>query len=518
MIRPLSPPSPRPAPAGSADATSAVPSTAVPSTLPTPPLPPGLFGLGVASGDPLPDRVMLWTRLRPLANPTTDVVPAVDIPVRWEVASDDKFSAVVSSGVAVAAAADGHAVHVDATNLRPDTRYWYRFHAGDQSSAVARTRTTPADDAAPTKLRFGFASCQDFQSGFYGPWRDAAASDLDLVVFLGDYIYEGAGAKLGGAVVRSHRGGECTTLEQYRDRYAQYRSDSDLQAAHAMCPWLIIWDDHEVENNYANAQSEDPKVPTAEFLIRRAAAYRAWWEHMPVRLPHPDGPDLKIYRTQRYGKLASFFLLDGRQYRTDQACGDRSFDTSPACAEVNSPGRTMLGSEQEQWLGQQLSGSTATWDVLANQTVLSNVMLGQAVLNYDQWDGYPEARRRLVSQLSAGGKTNRVVITGDIHLGAVGMVTSVSGATRTPVATELVGTSISSGGLLPVASEGLVASFPDVRYANLRNRGWTRCEVTPQSWTAEYRVTDNQQSADAPLRTDATFVIQPDRVGVEKKA
>jgi alkaline phosphatase D len=177
----------------------------------------------------------------------------------------------------------------------------------------------------------------------------------------------------------------------------------------------------------------------------------------------------------------------------------------------------MLGSEQEQWLSEQLAGSKATWDVLANQTVLTNVMFGEAVLNYDQWDGYPDARRRLVSQLGAGGKTNRVVITGDIHLGAVGVITSVQGSTRTPVATEFVGTSISSGGLLPVNSQGLLSSFPDVRYANLRNRGWTRCEVTPQGWTTEYRVTDDQTSADASLRTDATFVVRPDRVGPQRQ-
>jgi len=483
------------------------------ATVPAPPLPAGVFGLGVASGDPLPDRVILWTRLLPARGE----VPAVDIPLHWEVATDQAFGEVVSSGSSVAAVADGHAVHVDAMNLRPDTRYWYRFRAGDQVSPVGRTRTTPADDAAVAGLRFGFASCQNYQSGRYGPWRDAAASDLDLVVFLGDYIYEGAGSPVGRGVVRSHRGGEATTVAQYRDRYAQYRSDSDLQAAHAACPWAVVWDDHEVDNNYANDRSEDASVPSAAFLERRAAAYRVWWEHMPVRLPHPDGPNLRIYRTQRFGTLASFLLLDGRQYRTDQACGDRTLDASPACPEVTSPGRTMLGAEQEQWVGEQLAASTATWDVLANQTVLTNVMLGQAVLNYDQWDGYPDARRRLVDQLRRGGKTNRVVITGDIHLGAVGVVTHVDGAIRTPVATELVGTSISSGALLPVGTEGLISGFPDVRYANLRNRGWTRCEVTPEAWTAQYRVTDDETSADAPLRTDATFVVRPNRVGAERQ-
>ena len=479
--------------------TAASPTTtSAPATVP-PPAPP--FTWGVASGDPLPDRVVLWTRLD----------TATDAAVTWEVATDAAFATVAAKGTATATAADDFTLHVDATGLQPDTRYWFRFTAGP-SSVIGRTRTMPAVDATPEKLRFGFGSCQDWQGGFYAAHRDAVASDLDLFVWLGDYIYEyGAAAN----APRQHTGDTCLTLADYRARYALYRSDRDLQAAHASYPWLVVWDDHEVQNNYAGAISEDTSVSQEAFLARRAQAYRAWWEWMPTRLPKPTDASLRIYREVAFGTLARLFLLDGRQYRSDQACGDAVLSTAPPCAEWGDAGRTMLGDDQEAWLLQGLGASTATWNVLGNQVVMGDARLNGAVLNYDQWDGYPAARQRLLDGIAASGRKNVVVVTGDIHLSAVADLVATAGAA--PVATELVGTSISSGALLPEQLESAINLFPALRYINAHQRGWVRNEVTRAGWTAEYRVVSDVKAADSAVRTDATFTIAPTTPGAVRR-
>ncbi len=441
----------------------------------------------------------------------------VDIPVRWEVAADfdAKFVKVVASGTEVASAAHGHSVHALASALESNTWYRYRFSVGSRLSAVGRTRTTPANNATAAKLSFGFASCQDWQAGYYNAWRDMATVDLDLLLFLGDYIYEYGESKLGGAV-RQHNSDEVTDLAGYRNRYALYKSDPLLQAAHLRCPWVVIWDDHEVENNYADDHSEDDSVPTAAFLARRAAAYQAWWEHQPVRLDPPNGPDLKIYRTQHWGKLANFFMLDTRQYRTDQACGDKALQlTTPACAEVTEPGRTLTGDEEERWLLDQLDASKATWNVLGNQVVMTDLRLGKAVLNYDQWDGYPAERQRLLEHLDTKGITNCVVVTGDIHLGGVGDLQIDDGAGgKKTVATEFVGTSISSVGLIPPDLEASARGLlKDAKYLNSHQRGWVRCEVTPKLWTSEYRVVTDNLVEESPVTIDGTFTVTPTTPG-----
>lgn len=476
------------------------------------------FTIGVASGDPLPDAVMLWTRLAPQPESDDGGMPAGDVDVLWEVAVDDSFDTVVSSGIAPAATDAAHAVRVDATGLKAATWYHYRFRIGEWTSPVGRTRTAPRP-GSEEPVDFGFASCQSFQSGWYNAWRDVADADLDLVVFLGDYIYENGSQTVDPAegVVRPMGVGndlpECTTLAEYRRRYAVYRGDENLRAAHAAAPWLVVWDDHEVDNNYAGAESSKDGVEPEEFSQRRAAAYRAWWESMPVRLPPPEGPDLEIDRRIEWGSLASFFLIDTRQFRADQACGDATLDLGPACDEVTDPDRQFLGAAQEARLIEGLTSSESTWNVIGNQTVMSPLVVGDAILNYDQWDGYPVARERLLTAIEDAGLTNTVVITGDIHVAGVGDVQLGEGDDARTVATELVGTSISSDAPIPEDLTDLVSTLlPWIQYFDAR-RGWTRCSVGPDEWTAEYRVVDDNLIQDQPVAIDATFTIKPDTPG-----
>ena len=404
-------------------------------------LPDDPFTLGVCAGDPDASSAVLWTRLTAVDGAS---LPAGDVVVTWELANDPDFSAPVASGDTVAAAADGHSVHVVVDVAGPS---WYRFRAGAWTSPVGRVAPAVGDT-----LRLAATTCQHFETGYYAAHRDIAEWAPDLVVFLGDFIYEGASQPVGGDRVRSHRGDEPRDLDAYRDRYAQYLGDADLQAARAVAPWLVIWDDHEVENNYAGLTSEDDD-PVDVFRSRRLAAYQAWWEHMPVRIPRPRADvDTIIYRTISWGTLADFILLDGRQFRSDQACGDVVLDLSPACPEASDPTRTMLGIEQERWLDGQLAASAATWPVITQQTVVTDIRLPNgAVINYDQWDGYAPARDRML--FSAAVHTPRtIVLTGDIHLAAVGQLPGIG--------IEFVSTSISSNGLVPANFQGAVTDFP----------------------------------------------------------
>jgi alkaline phosphatase D len=463
--------------------------------------PSGPFSLGVASGDPLSDRVMLWTRLA--TDPTdVDATPSDAVEVEWTVYADDGLTDVVTSGTTTAEAAFAHSVHVDATGLEADTWYWYQFVAGAVESPVGRTRTAPAGGCTTDHLRFGFASCQNWTAGYYSAHSHLANEDLDLVVWLGDYIYEGG---TGSDAVRAHNSGEIESLSDYRNRYGLYKSDPDLQASHARFPWFVIWDDHEVENNYAG---DFPQLadPSPEFLLRRAAAYRAWWEHMPVRLPVPEGPDLTIYRSFEWGGLASLFLLDGRQYRNNQACGVE--DLSAPCPEWEDPSRSMLGDEQETWLTGALRGSTSTWNVIANQTVFSALPL-VGNYNMDQWDGYPASRQRILDVL-AEGVANPVVITGDIHAAGIADITQDwNDPTKPVLGTELVGTSISS--TFPAEfvdlAEGLIADLPWIRYVNARQRGYAVVDLTGDRMQAEYKVVEDVTDPESPVSTATIHTV-----------
>jgi alkaline phosphatase D len=460
-------------------------------------LPSDLFVLGVASGDPVADSVILWTRL---------VVDTVEpVPVGWEVASDEDFEDVVASGDVVAEAALGHAVHVDADGLEPDSWYWYRFTVGESTSPVGRARTTPDDDGDSERLRFAFASCQNRQNGLWTAYEHMVEEDVDLVFFLGDYIYE-EGPRPDS--LQPYTSAAPVDLATYRARWAEYKGDPLLQAMHARCPWVVTWDDHEVANDYAEltAQDADPADESAQvaFQDRRDAAYQAFYEHMPVRLEPPQGRDYRIHREVAWGTLAHFFVLDGRQYRSNQACDATRVIASagPLCPEAEADDRTMLGDEQEAWLGEALSGSPARWNVLAQQTVVAAVPFADGLVNLDQWDGYPAARGRLLDQLEEA--RNPVILTGDIHLGAVGTVEREPGE---PVAAELVGTSISSGFPLADLVEQLAGALPHVQYVNARQRGYVVCEVTPDELRAEYRVVSDVAAPAGTIATDSTWTI-----------
>jgi alkaline phosphatase D len=468
-----------------ASTTSAVtaPPTMTPATTTTtsgPPVEPlagDPFVFGVASGDPDATGVVLWTRL---GGDLPD-----DVPVTWELLDGDT---VVASGTERATPEHAHTVHAV---VPLDGPLDYRFTAGGFTSPLGHTQ--PATDR--DELRIASASCQHFETGFYAAHRDLAEWQPDLVLFVGDFIYEGGTRPVGGEVVRSHDGPEPTDLESYRTRYAQYLGDADLQAARATCPWIAIWDDHEVENNYAGLTPQNPDdAPT--FATRRAAAYQAWWEHTPTRLAAPDGEQpYAIYRGVEYGSLAAVNVLDGRQFRSVQACGNPVLSLDPPCPEVFDEARTMLGAEQEAWIADRFAASTATWNVLGQQTVLSDVRFGDAILNYDQWDGYPAARQRLL----AGAPSDLIVITGDIHLAGVG---TLGGA-----GVEFITTAISSTADIEPDFGEIVRNLGEIFDAELVFRGYTRHTVTPARWTAEYRsVTDVADPASA-VTTWKSFTV-----------
>jgi alkaline phosphatase D len=380
----------------------------------------------------------------------------------------------------------------------------YRFRAGGFTSPTGFTQ--PAGQRR--QLTIASADCQHYETGFYAAHRDIAEWRPDLVLFLGDFIYEGPSRPVGGdddgvPIVRSHDGPEPKDLAGYRARYALYLGDADLQAARAVCPWLVVWDDHEVENNYAGTVAENPDED-ADFRSRRAQAYRVWWEHMPTRLPAPiDEQPYPIYRGVDYGELAKISVLDGRQFRSDQACGDIVLSVEPPCPEVAEPDRTMLGAEQEAWLAEQFAaGEDVIWNVLGQQTVLSDTRLDQAILNYDQWDGYPAARERLLAQ----APHDLIVITGDIHLAGVGQLGPGPNAGSAGV--EFVTTSISSTANVDDSLEELVRSLPGIVDVEIAHRGYIRHTVTGERWVADYRIVDNVSDPASPVSTWKTFVVE----------
>ena len=474
------------------------------------------FSLGVASGDPLPDGVVLWTRLAP--DPLNGGgMPPERVRVEWEVASDESMSNVVRRGRTTATPDLGHSVHVEVGRLRPDQWYWYQFRAGSEESQVGRTRTAPDLQAPNDRLDFAFASCQHFETGFFTSLRHLSEEDIDLVIHLGDYIYENAGID---GRVRKHAGLEIESLDDYRNRYAQYKTDTDLQAAHAAFPWLVSWDDHEIDNNWAGAHSLDDPAEALAFLDRRANAAQAYYEHMPLRRASiPMGPDIRLYRSASFGTLATFFVLDTRQYRTGQPCGD---GLKPKCPEVFSPDGTILGREQERWLQSGLSQSASRWNVLAQQVMIADAVRGTSWgigYSMDKWSGYERDQDRLLDFLHDRRISNPIVLTGDIHSNFVNDLKLDFHDMNSPtVATEFVGTSLSSGGdgadTRP-STEGLYSQNPFVKFWN-GQRGYVRCRVTSGLWTSDYRVVDYVTRRGSPISTRASFVVEEGRAGVER--
>jgi alkaline phosphatase D len=476
------------------------------------------FQLGVASGDPTPTGAMIWTRLAPRPLDPDGGMAGQRTVVSWEVAEDDGFSRVVQSGRATAAPELAYSVHADVAGLAPDRWYHYRFRAGEATSPVGRLRTTPPA-AAVTPLAFAFVSCQHWEQGLYTAYDHLAREELDLVAHLGDYIYEYAAID---GRPRRHAARECLTLDDYRARYAQYKTDAALRAAHARCPWVVTWDDHEVDNNYAGLAGENEFESEEQMRLRRAAAYQAWWEHQPVRVSHPRSwADLAITRTMDWGALARFWVLDTRQYRSPHACHGSSGAHLAPCAEAASPARTMMGAAQERWLVDGLGASRARWQVLANQVMMApydNFRGPEQRFSMDTWSGYAAERERVLGAVAQRAPNRTVVLTGDIHSHWLNELKASFARPNAPtVATELVGTSISSGGdgADSYVRPEVLAENPHIRWHSGR-RGYVSCVVGPDEWRAAFRTVPFVTRPNAPLETASAWVIRRGLAGAER--
>ena len=476
------------------------------------------FGLGVASGDPTPDGMVLWTRLLPAA-PGEAAGP---LTVQWEVAHDAAFQHLVQRGQATALPALAHSVHVELRGLAPERWYHYRFLHGDAVSATGRTRTSPVDGQMVARLRLAWASCQRWEHGYYAAWQHLANDAPDLVLFLGDYVYEYATPADTTGLARVHSLRHAQTLADFRDRYALHKSDPQLQAAHAACPSAETWDDHEVENDYAgSAGKEEPGV----FALRRSAAWQAFYEHMPLRaasMAQGFGA-LQVYRRQTWGRLAQLHLLDGRQWRIWQACrrpgSSGAGAVRPAdCAERADPARTLLGSAQERWLDQGLArdaGTQQRWSVLVQQTLFSPRRYPSGVRSTDTWDGYPAARTRLLQSIAGHAPRNTVLLGGDIHQNYVCKVLADAERPDAPVlASEFCGTSISSrAGTTQDKVDAIARHNPHVLLARCDQRGYGLADITPTRWNTQLRTIDDPLRADSGIATLARFVVEDGRPG-----
>ncbi len=462
------------------------------------------FTLGVASGDPLPDGVVLWTRLAPdpLAADGRGGMPDRRVPVTWEVAEDEAFRRRVRRERAVAVPELGHAVHAEVGGLQPGREYFFRFVAGGEVSPVGRTRTAPA--GATDEVRFALASCQAWVGGPYAAYRTMAEDDLDLVVHVGDYIYERR---------------DTETLQDFRLLHALYKTSPDLQAAHARFPFVVTFDDHEIENNWADGVSQPDGEASNEpgrFAALRAAAFQAYYEHLPLRRPQrPKGPSLHLYRGLAFGDLLDFSVLDTRQYRSDQLT--ENFPAGPRDPRTDDPGRTMTGATQERWLLDRLARSPARWNAIAQQTIVAQFDYdrGEGVsVNHDQWDGYAGARDRLLDFVAQRRPANPVVLTGDWHSSWVNdLKADFDDPASETLATEFVGTSISSNCSWAPAVAQAVDVNPHVKFFDGDRRGYVRCTVTPEAWRSDYQVVAAANDPSAPATTLTSWVVEAGRPG-----
>ncbi|MCG6871975.1 MAG: alkaline phosphatase D family protein [Gammaproteobacteria bacterium] len=472
------------------------------------------FPLGVASGDPLSDGFLLWTRLAP--DPLHGGgMGSQAVPVDFAVATDESMRRVVRRGTALATAELGHSLHVEVRGLEPNRWYWYRFSTGGFRSPLGRTRTLPARGTTTGSMRLAVVSCQNFGRGFFTAYRHIREDNPDLVLHLGDYLYE---TNYGRAVREQLP--EAYTLEDYRNLYAQYRSDPDLRAAHAACPWLAIWDDHEVDNDYAG---ENPAytVSRKAFLRRRAAAYQAWYEHMPVRLrpgDHPGGGSLRIYRSLQFGDLAGIHALDCRQYRDDQACGTkkkRGGQVIRNCAARLDPKRTMLGDRQERWLLNGLGSGTTRWNVIAQALMMAKLDQhpgsGEAFWS-DGWDGYPAARARLLAFIRERPVANPVVLSGDIHSFWVNdLKADFDDPASATIGTEFVTTSVSAHGA--DFFRKFLPDNPHVQFFEHAYRGYLRCDLDHRRWRTELRAVRSITRPASDVFTLKSFEVEAGRPG-----
>jgi alkaline phosphatase D len=474
------------------------------------------FTLGIASGYPAPSSVVLWTRLAPEPMRPDGGIAATDVvPVICEIATDERMRNIIAAAQIYATSEFAHSVHFEPQGLNPARDYWYRFSAGGYRSRIGRTRTAPAANAAMSELKLAVASCQQFEQGYFNAYRHMLNDELDAILHVGDYIYE---SSWGSHLVRRHATPEPMTLDDYRARYTLYRRDQDLQAAHARYPWLVTWDDHEVENDYAGDLSEEDD-PREWFLARRAAAYRAYYEHMPLpRRAVPFGANLRLFTQRAFGTLANVIMLDSRQYRSPLACtgpamrGSRLSD----CAEIKETQRTKLGEVQEAWLTQQLRRSRSSWNLLAQGTVMTHLAEGEDGKSSwsDNWNGYQAARERLMETFEQTQIKNPIVLSGDIHAFLVANLHRAPHDPESPVmASEFVATSITSQGGSQASFDALRRNNSNVMFANSENRGYVRLHLTPERARADLIGLESVTSPESVAKVKASYVVESGRAG-----
>ena len=489
------------------------------------------FLLGVASGDPMPDGFVIWTRLAPQPLEEHAGMPMLAVPVRWEVAEDGNFSKVVRKGEALARPELGHSVHVEVAGLSARRPYWYRFHVeGQPPSPAGCVRTAPAAGDMPDRVRIGVAGCQHHEAGLFTAYRHLSQEpDLDAVFHYGDYIYEGRGKETalsirdgaGRRIDRRHVGGEIYTLDDYRRRYAQYKRDPDLQAAHAATAFLSTWDDHEFDNNWAAALDQDGTPPEV-FALRKFAAMQAWYENMPVRralFPTPQH-GITMHRRLDYGRMLRVHLLDTRQYRSRQRCEPGM--TKPCRAADEAGTEQMLGVAQEGWLEEGLNAQPR-WHLLAQQVMMMPYTYPTSRksgrLNTDSWSGYPSSRARVLDMIQARKLGNVVVATGDVHKHHAGVVPSRDGdVLSAPVATEFVTTSIASGGDgsdIPATWENVLDDNPHNVLVNDR-RGYQMFHIGPRVWRTDVVAIDRVTTPGGSKSVIASLVTENGKPGIAK--
>ncbi|WP_156464563.1 alkaline phosphatase D family protein [Aeromicrobium sp. Root495] len=485
------------------------------------------FQHGVASGDPLPTAVVLWTRITPIPGARPGSGRGGSTAVTWQVAADPAFARLVRSGSVRSDPARDHTVKIDASGLQPGTTYFYRFVSGPDVSPVGRTRTAPAADSSPERLRFGVVSCANWQAGHFSSYRHLASDDLDAVIHLGDYLYEYEPGKYSYGhdqqdVRRHDPPREIRTLEDYRRRHAQYKTDPDLQALHATAPFIATWDDHEVADGWwPGGAFEQDDAQDGPWRSRRAAALKAYDEWMPVRLSGTAraGDGVRIFRSLRFGDLAEITMLDLRSYR------DERVDVGAPALDDGS--RSITGRAQHGWLVDRLTSTSARWKLVGNPVMVAPMLMpprpqadqvalkdttdpmswGSAEPNTDEWDGYPLDRRALLARIAEEGVEDVVFLSGDVHTAWANEVVHEG----RPVATELVCASVTSNNVddfmgteprtVSVAIESAITALnPHVRFVNLDDHGHSVVELTPTETRMEWHAISDRRDPRASSR------------------
>ncbi|MCU4675026.1 alkaline phosphatase D family protein [Catenovulum sp. 2E275] len=485
------------------------------------------FQLGVASGDPATDGFVIWTRLAPEPLAEHAGMNMVPIRVSWDVAEDPNFKKIVLSGKTVAAPELGHSVHVEVEGLKPNREYWYRFNCGGEKSLYGRSKTLPLAGSSVDKIKFAVAGCQSIEHGYYTAWNHIANEDLDFVFHYGDYIYEYKDHGIGPVPnrgqlwqeMRQTVGQEIYSIEDYRRRYALYKLDINLQRAHAAAPWFVSFDDHEIDNNWASDTDQDGS-PAHIFQFRKAMAFQAYYENMPLRLSSlPMNNEIKLYRSAQYGNLLNAFILDTRQYRSDQVAGG-----SKALNKVKatfSDKRTMLGEAQEKWLFKGLENSDTKWNLLAQQVLIGHLSYGQDsagqdLYGMDGWSGYLHSRRRLLNQIEKHGLGRTVIVSGDSHRHYA--CDLMQDNDDKVIASEFLATSITSGmdGSMQDDFTNTINQLNPHLKATVNKRGYTLCTVTPEYWQADLKIVDKVMTPDSPIQTYRSFVLEQGKAGMKQ--